>query len=176
MQLPPPAADACRRRPLGASPFPPAPCSKRALAATSKAWHAAAWEAQDAVGGHRVYVYLAVEGPGAVVRLQSLLDFLQRRRPRVAVLSLALDHGDWHDQRVFSIARSLLTALFNQPFKLELSSHEGADLMPRLPLLTDAKLDLRGRFGTAAERERRAAEHWHAYLQVLGFTASSGAC
>ena len=130
---------------------PPA-CSKRALAATSKAWHAAAWAAEEAAGGGlHLSLCRVSEGAKGAAKLQSLLDFLVRRRPRVARLLLSLAPGFQRGgeerapgdrERLRCLACAVLALPSDQRFKLVLHSHMGADWMPRLSRVADADLDL----------------------------------
>ncbi len=131
-------------------------CSKRALAATSKAWNAAAWAAQAAAGGHRLSARVS-DGPEGPATLQSLLDFLLRRRPRVSELSLDLQSGSrWgqgesleealsmaaNRERLRGLACAVLALLSDQPLKLTLSSDMGAHWVPRMAHVTQATSEL----------------------------------
>lgn len=94
--------------------------------------------------------------------MQCLADFLVWRRPRVAELWLCLDPCWGRDApepspgdraRVRGLACAVLALLSDQPFKLVLHSHLGADWMPRLPHVKDAAVQV---YETDTDRECRA--------------------
>lgn len=61
------------------------------------------------------------------------------------------------------LAGTVLALLTDQPFKLRLSSHSGADWMPRLPLVTQADVEVyeADTPDDNARECRRAAPHFH---------------